>query len=109
MWKYLLICIFFIVVTTIFIVRITTSHQYNIYKKYKRMISFYKGKFLTDISNELVYQYISDIDGLPRLENTTEYISVFSEFYNLINGNDKISNDLKFQLKVALNLKGIRV
>ncbi len=109
MWKYLLISIFLLVIAIIVIVRITTSQRYNIYKKYRRMISFYKEKFSNDISNELVYQYISDIDGLPKIRDSIEYMDTFIEFYNLINGDNKISNDLKFQLKVSLNLKGIRV
>ena len=90
-------------------VRVTTSQKYNIYKKYKRMINFYKERFSEDISNELVYQYISDIDGLPKVENTTEYMDTLANFYKLINEDNKISDDLKFQLKVSLNLKGIRV
>ncbi|MBC5624804.1 hypothetical protein H8S10_04960 [Clostridium sp. NSJ-49] len=109
MWKYLLVSIFLLVVAIIVIVRITTSQKYNIYKKYKRMINFYREKFSNDISNDLVYQYIRDIDGLPKIQNSTEYMDTFIEFYNLINGDNKISDDLKFQLKVSLNLKGIRV
>ncbi|MBC5629371.1 hypothetical protein H8S20_10765 [Clostridium sp. NSJ-6] len=109
MWKYILVSIFLLVVAIIAIVRVTTSQRYNIYKKYKRMINFYKERFSNDISNELVYQYISDIDGLPKINNNTEYMNTFIEFYNLIYGDNKISDDLKFQLKVSLNLKGIRV
>ena len=109
MWKYILVSIFLLVVAIIAIVRVTTSQRYNIYKKYKRTINFYKERFSNDISNELVYQYISDIDGLPKINNNTEYMNAFIEFYNLIYGNNKISDDLKFQLKVSLNLKGIRV
>ena len=109
MWKYILVSIFLLVFAIIAIVRVTTSQRYNIYKKYKRMINFYKERFSNDISNELVYQYISDIDGLPKINNNTEYMNTFIEFYNLINGDNKISDDLKFQLKVSLNLKGIRV
>lgn len=109
MWKYILVSIFLLVVVIIAIVRVTTSQRYNIYKKYKRMINFYKERFSNDISNELVYQYISDIDGLPKINNNTEYMNTFIEFYNLIYGDNKISDDLKFQLKVSLNLKGIRV
>lgn len=109
MWKYILVSIFLLVVAIIAIVRVTTSQRYNIYKKYKRMINFYNEKFSNDISNELVYQYISDIDGLPKINNNTEYMNTFIEFYNLIYGDNKISDDLKFQLKVSLNLKGIRV
>ena len=109
MWKYILVSIFLLVFAIIAIVRVTTSQRYNIYKKYKRMINFYKERFSNDISNELVYQYISDIDGLPKINNNTEYMNTFIEFYNLIYGDNKISDDLKFQLKVSLNLKGIRV
>lgn len=109
MWKYLLASVFLLVISIIVIVKITTSQRYNIYRKYKRMIHFYKERFSEDISNELVYQYIRDIDGLPKIEDTTKYIDTFIEFYNLINIDNKISNDLKFQLKVSLNLKGIRV
>ena len=109
MWKYILVSIFLLVVAIIAIVRVTTSQRYNIYKKYKRMINSYKERFSNDISNELVYQYISDIDGLPKINNNTEYMNTFIEFYNLIYGDNKISDDLKFQLKVSLNLKGIRV
>lgn len=109
MWKYILVSIFLLVFAIIAIVRVTTSQRYNIYKKYKRMISVYKKRFSNDISNELVYQYISDIDGLPKINNNAEYMNTFIEFYNLINGDNKISDDLKFQLKVSLNLKGIRV
>lgn len=109
MWEYILVSIFLLVVAIIAIVRVTTSQRYNIYKKYKRMINFYKERFSNDISNELVYQYISDIDGLPKINNNTEYMNTFIEFYNLIYGDNKISDDLKFQLKVSLNLKGIRV
>lgn len=109
MWKYILVSIFLLVVAIIAIVRVTTSQRYNIYKKYKRMINLYKERFSNDISNELVYQYISDIDGLPKINNNTEYMNTFIEFYNLIYGDNKISDDLKFQLKVSLNLKGIRV
>lgn len=109
MWKYILVSIFLLVVAIIAIVRVTTSQRYNIYKKYKRMINFYRERFSNDISNELVYQYISDIDGLPKINNNTEYMNTFIEFYNLIYGDNKISDDLKFQLKVSLNLKGIRV
>ena len=109
MWKYILVSIFLLVVAIIAIARVTTSQRYNIYKKYKRMINFYKERFSNDISNELVYQYISDIDGLPKINNNTEYMNTFIEFYNLIYGDNKISDDLKFQLKVSLNRKGIRV
>lgn len=109
MWKYILVGVFLLVIAIIAIVRVTTSRKYNIYKKYKRMINFYNEKFSNDISNELVYQYISDIDGLPKINNNTEYMNTFIEFYNLIYGDNKISDDLKFQLKVSLNLKGIRV
>lgn len=109
MWKYILVGVFLLVIAIIAIVRVTTSQKYNIYKKYKRMINFYNEKFSNDISNELVYQYISDIDGLPKINNNTEYMNTFIEFYNLIYGDNKISDDLKFQLKVSLNLKGIRV
>lgn len=109
MWKYILVGVFLLVIAIIAIVRVTTSQKYNIYKKYKRMINFYNEKFSNDISNELVYQYISDIDGLPKINNNTEYMNTFIEVYNLIYGDNKISDDLKFQLKVSLNLKGIRV
>lgn len=109
MWKYLLFIIFLLVIAIIVMVRVTTSQKYNIYKKYKRMINFYKERFSEDISNELVYQYISDIDGLPKVENTTEYMDTLANFYKLINEDNNISDDLKFQLKVSLNLKGIRV
>lgn len=108
MWKYILVGVFLLVFVIVAIVRVTTSQRYNIYKKYKRMINSYKERFSKDISNELVYQYISDIDGLPKINNA-EYMNTFIEFYNLINGDNKISDDLKFQLKVSLNLKGIRV
>ena len=77
MWKYILVSIFLLVVAIIAIVRVTTSQRYNIYKKYKRMINFYKERFSNDISNELVYQYISDIDGLPKINNNTEYMNTF--------------------------------
>lgn len=109
MWKYILVGVVLLVVAIIAIVRITTSQKYNIYKKYKKIIKFYKVRFSNDISNELVYQYISDIDRLPNINNNIECIDTFIEFYNLISRDNKISNDLKFQLKVSLNLKGIRV
>ena len=109
MWRYLLISIFLLAVIIIVKTKITTSPKYNIYKKYKIMINLYKERFSQNISNELVYQYISDIDRLPKLENATDYMDTFIEFYNLINENNNISDDLKFQLKVSLNLKGIKV
>lgn len=109
MWRYLLISIFLLVIIIIVTTKITTSPKYNIYKKYKLIINLYKERFSKNISNELVYQYISDIDRLPKIENATDYTDTFIEFYNLINENNNISDDLKFQLKVSLNLKGIKV
>lgn len=108
MWKYLLYGFFLLVILTIVTVKTITSQRYNVYMKYKKVINLYKDKFKNDLSNELVYQYISDIDGLPKASKV-EYMNTFIEFYNLINDNEKISDDLKFQLKVSLSLKGIRV
>ena len=108
MWRYLLCGILVLVILSIVTVKIITSQIYNIYMKYKKVINLYKDKFKGDLSNELVYQYISDIDALPKVEKV-ENLETFIKFYELINNDKKISNDLKFQLKVALNLKGIRV
>lgn len=109
MWNHSLSSIFFIIAIGIVSIMIITSQKYNIYKKYKKVINIYREKLSSDISNELVYQYITDIERLPKIENIEGYVVSFTELYNLINSDKKISDDLKFQLKVILSLKGIRV
>lgn len=109
MWKFLLCGILLLVFITSVIVKIVTSQQYKVYMKYKNTSNIYKEKFQESLSNELVYQYIKDIDNLPKIDKETEYSDVFIEIYNQIIQDKNISNDLKFQLKVSLGLKGIRV
>ena len=109
MWDYSLIYLALLVLIVIVTVRIRTSHRYNASKKYRKMIGSYRNRISNNLSNELVYQYISDISGLPKFEQKNMYTDKLVEFYEVIADDGNISEDLKFQLKVALSLKGIRV
>jgi hypothetical protein len=80
---------------------------YRVRKKYYKLLDKYNSNFINNLTDEGVHNYISNINKLPKISYNQVQSDKIRKIYLMVKKNNNINDDLKAQLRVVLNLKGI--
>ena len=84
-----------------------SAKLYIVRKNYYKVIDKYNNDLKKELTNEGVYNYISNINKLPKISYTQAQSEQIREITIMVNQNNAISEDLKAQLRLVLKSKGL--